>query len=98
MNMENHKLLFSAAMAAIIRGVVPLLRSGLLNNVWDKAPKWSRPVMLIAIACILSVIDSIAVGLPMAQALLAGLSGLAVAITSYESGKAIKIPKEPKAP
>lgn len=91
-----HFTIATVAIAALLRVIVPILRSPLMKGVWTKLPKWLRPIVLCGIALILGIADSLALGTPMPQALLSGLSALGVAVTSYETGKGVKLPKAPK--
>jgi len=91
-----HFTIATMAIAALLRIIVPVLRSALLRGAWNKLPKWLRPIVLCGIALILGVADSLSLGTPLPAALLSGLSALGVAVTSYETGKGIKLPKKPE--
>ena len=91
-----HFTIATVAIAALLRVIVPILRSPLMKGVWTTLPKWLRPIVLCGIALVLGIADSLALGTPLPMAMLSGLSALGVAVTSYETGKGIKLPKKPE--
>tara|TARA_Y100000361_G_C11113588_1_gene319041 strand:- start:248 stop:541 length:294 start_codon:yes stop_codon:yes gene_type:complete len=91
----EHAIGASVVIAGFLRGIVPILKSPILGEVWKKWPKWLRPLVLCAIAGLLGMLDAIALGVPFTQSLLSALAAVGVAVTSYESGKGIKLPQKP---
>ena len=75
---------------------MPFLRSPILKGVWTKAPKWLRPIILCGIAGLLGLADAVSLGTSVPQALLSALAAVGVAVSSYETGKGVKMPKKPE--
>jgi len=82
--------------AALLRVIVPLLKSQMLKGVWAKAPKWLRPIILCGIACTLGLADALSLGTSIPNAMLSALAAVGVAVSSYETGKGIKMPQKPE--
>ena len=82
--------------AALLRVIVPLLRSPMLKGIWTKAPKWLRPIILCGIACTLGFADALSLGTSIPNAMLSALAAVGVAVSSYETGKGIKLPQKPE--
>lgn len=91
----NHAIGAATVIAGFLRGIVPILKSQMLGEIWHKWPKWARPVVLCAIAGGLGLLDAMALGVPVSQSLLSAFAAVGVAVTSYESGKHIKMPEKP---
>ena len=94
--MMAHMAVATAVIAAFLRMIVPILRSAMLKGVWNKFPKWLRPIVLCSIACLLGFADALALGTSIPNALLSALAAVGVAVSSYETGKGIKLPKKPE--
>lgn len=91
-----HMTAATLVIAGLLRVIVPILRSAMLKGVWDKAPKWLRPIVLCGIACLLGFADALALGTSIPNAMLSALAAVGVAVSSYETGKGIKLPKKPE--
>jgi hypothetical protein len=91
----EHAIGASVVIAGFLRGIVPILRSPILGGVWHKWPKWLRPLVLCSIAALLGLFDALALGVPVQQSLLSAFAAGGVAVTSYETGKGVKLPKKP---
>ncbi|HAW74303.1 MAG TPA: hypothetical protein DCW74_01035 [Alteromonas australica] len=91
----EHAVGASVVIAGFLRGVVPILKSPILGEIWNKWPKWLRPLVLCAIAAFLGLLDALALGVPFTQSLLSAFAAVGVAVTSYESGKGVKLPSKP---
>ena len=97
METTTHLIVASGAIAAILRVVVPILKSPLANGVWGKVPKWLRPILLIGIAGVLGFLDAFAFGISPVEAILAAFAAVGAAVASYESGKGVvKMPEKPE--
>lgn len=94
----EHALGASVVIAGFLRGIVPILRSPILGGIWHKWPKWLRPLVLCSIAALLGLLDAIALGVPFSQSMLSAFAAVGVAVTSYESGKGVKLPPKPETP
>jgi hypothetical protein len=92
----EHALGASVVIAGFLRGIVPILRSPILGGIWHKWPKWLRPLVLCAIAAALGLLDAVALGVPFSQSLLSAFAAVGVAVSSYETGKGIKLPQKPE--
>ena len=86
----THSLVAAGGIAAVIRTVVPILRSKLAGFIWDKGPRWIKPMVLIGLAGGLALCDSLAMGPPWDHSVLAALAALGAATTTYEAQKSLK--------
>jgi hypothetical protein len=91
----GHSIAATLVIATLLRLIVPFLRSAMLKGVWTKAPKWLRPILLCGIAGLLGLADAISLGTSIPQAMLSALAAVGVAVSSYETGKGVKMPKKP---
>jgi hypothetical protein len=92
----EHALGASVVIAGFLRGIVPILRSPILGGIWHKWPKWLRPLVLCSIAALLGLLDAVAMGVPFSQSMLSAFAAVGVAVSSYETGKGIKLPQKPE--
>lgn len=96
MDPTTHGIAAAGVIAGFLRGIVPILRSPIVGGLWEKWPKWLRPLVLCSLAAALGLLDALALGTPVQQSLLSALAAVGVAVTSYETGKGIKLPKKPE--
>ena len=89
MEPATHSLLAAGAIAAFIRAFVPVLKSKKLGDVWNKAPKWLRPAILMVLAAALALCDALVSGMPISNAVLAALAALGASVGTYETQKAV---------
>lgn len=90
MEQTTHSLVAAGAIAAALRTIVPILKSQAAGFIWGKAPKWLRPMVLVAIAGGLALCDSLALGTPWDHSVLATLAALGAASTTYHTQKHLK--------
>jgi len=91
----EHAIGASVVIAGFLRGIVPILKSPMLGQIWHKWPKWLKPLILCGVAMLLGLCDALALGVPFSQATLSALSAVGIAVSSYETGKGIKMPEKP---
>jgi len=96
MDQTTHLVAVASVIAVVLRGLVPLLKSPMFGGAWGKMPQWLRPIVLCLIATVLGVVDALSVNTSIMHSVLAGLAAVGVAVSSYESGKGIKLPKKPE--
>ena len=87
----------AGAVAAILRGLVPILRSPMGGLIWNKIPGRYRAYVLLGLAMALGVANYAAFGTPLDEAVFAALGGFMGAVTTHEVGDRSKAPK-PDAP
>lgn len=96
MDPTTHGIAAAGVIAGFLRGIVPILRSPIVGGIWTKWPKWLRPLVLCGIAAGLGLLDALALGTPIMASMLSALAAIGVAVTSYETGKGVKMPAQPK--
>lgn len=79
-----HTMAAAAAIAGIIRGIVAILRTPLLKDVWHRAPWWAKPTTLLGSTAILGTLDAMLLGQPWYLAMGAAFTGLGGAVVSHE--------------
>ena len=92
----GHSIAATLIIATLLRVIVPFLSSPILKGVWTKAPKWLRPILLCGIAGLLGLADALSLGTSIPQAMLSAMAAVGVAVSSYETGKGVKMPQKPE--
>jgi hypothetical protein len=74
----------AAVIAGVIRGVVALLRTPLLKDVWQRLPWWAKPSTLLGATVVLGTLDAFGFGQPWYLAVGSAITGLGGAVVSHE--------------